>query len=103
MGGYFGARLAQALRAQPALGEVMTQAAVRQLQMRQKFLSRDYAGLLADHAAAPPESVGDETVLLLVLAAASEREGKAWAVWSQELRRRFRDPEVEKWLLTLQK
>ena len=57
----------------------------------------------ASHAAAPPESVGDETVLLLVLAAASEREGKAWAVWSQELRRRFRDPEVEKWLLTLQK
>ena len=99
--GAFDPQLTQLLQAQPALRAAVTAGIVRQLQLRQKFIRRDYAGLLADHAGTAPASLGDETVLLLVLAAASERNPTAWAVWSQELRRRYRDPEVEKWLHSL--
>lgn len=94
-------RLSNYFRQHPAeLGLAVT-GAVKQLALRRQFLEKKYADILRAHAAAEPTGLADETVLLLVLAAASETNATALDSWSQELRRRFPEKEVEQWLQTL--
>jgi hypothetical protein len=81
--------------------EIAGRVAIRQLEIRRQFLQKEYARLLRDHAASNPTSQPDETVLLLTLSAATQTGTSELDRWSQELKRRYPQPEVQQWLETL--
>lgn len=89
------------LRQHPDIQSAAVTGAVRQLDFRQAFLKHDFARLLSQNQATEPMNASDETVLLLVLAAARQADRPAFDQWSQELRRRHPEPEVNRWLKEL--
>jgi hypothetical protein len=96
------ARVAEIMREDTPRRASLVAAVERQLQMRQRFLRGDHAGLIASHVAAVDINLPDETLLLLVLSSSQTRAIPEFERWSRELRRRFPDPSVESWLQTLQ-
>jgi hypothetical protein len=96
------ARVAAILREDSPRRAPLVAAVERQLQVRDRFLRRDHAGLIADHRAAVDINLPDETLLLLVLSSSQERAAAEFERWSRELRRRFPDPTVVSWLQSLQ-
>jgi hypothetical protein len=81
--------------------ELAGRVAIQQLEIRRRFLRKEYAELLRGHAHVTPASQPDETVLLLTLSAATQGDTPALDRWSQELKRRHPQPEVEQWLGSL--
>lgn len=82
----------------PEIKKAALKAAEKQLSLRQKFLEKNYQGILKDYHGQPPLEAADETVLILTLAAAKYQDSPAFSIWSQELERRYPNPEVQAWL-----
>lgn len=89
------------LKSDPESRELAGRVAIRQLEHRRKFLARQYAELLQEHAASDAVAQPDETVLLLTLSAARQLDRPALDRWSQELKRRNPQPEVDQWIKNL--
>lgn len=81
--------------------DLATAATTRQLELRRRFVQRDYRGLLEDHRLADPVNLPNETVLMLFLAAAQEKDLAALDRWSQEVKRRVPTTEVAQWVKTI--
>jgi hypothetical protein len=81
-----------------AAGNVAMASAVKMLEARQQFLQRDYDGLLATHRDSNVTAVTTETALLVFLSATALQDPSEIERWGQEIRRRFPDREVERWL-----
>jgi hypothetical protein len=92
------ARLSEYLLNNPQGRKLATAATARQLDLRKRFVERDYRGLLEDHRLADPVSLPNETVLFLFLAAAHEKDATALDRWSQEVKRRVPTAEVQEWV-----
>jgi hypothetical protein len=92
--------LEQVLTANPDLLEEAVAGLASLQEDRRLFLREDYRSLLERHAGGDLPVI-DETLLLLVLAAAEEQDATSWGRWSQELSARFPQPEVTAWLQTL--
>ena len=92
---------AKLLQTSPESRELAGKVAIQQLEVRRQFLQKQYPQLLRDHEEAHPPTLPDETVLLLTLSAAKLTNTPALDRWSQELRRRYPQPEVQSWLATL--
>lgn len=89
------------VRNSPEVRKLVAKAALRQLEVRKQFVERRYADLLRKFSDQQPTSLPDETVLLLTLSAAQQKNTTALDLWSGELRRRNPHPEVEAWVRTL--
>jgi len=94
-------RVPEILRGDSPVRQPLLAAVDRQLQLRERFLRRDYAGLIATHHAMDARQLPDETLLLLVLSSARQSATPDFERWSSELRRRFPDRSVATWLQTL--
>lgn len=81
--------------------ELAGRVAIRQLELRRKFLAHQYGALLQEHATSDVVAQPDETVLLLTLCAARRSDQPALDRWSQELKRRNPQPEVNQWIQNL--
>lgn len=71
------------------------------LEDRALFVQEKFSELVARHEKSIETEQIDESVLLLVLAAAAVPDQTAFDRWSQELRRRFPQPEVAEWIESL--
>lgn len=89
------------LKSDPESRELAGRVAIHQLELRRKFLAREYGELLKDYAASDAVAQPDETVLLLTLSAARQLDRPALDRWSQELKRRNPQPEVDQWIKNL--
>lgn len=94
-------RLAPLLQGTPESRALAGQVAIQHLEIRRQFLQKHYAQLLGQHTHADPAAQADETVLLLTLSAARQADARALDRWSQEIKRRFPEPEVEQWIKNL--
>lgn len=92
------AQLLAAMHSTPDLRNAAIAGAEQQLAARQKFAQKKYREMLAEYRERAPESLPDETVLMLVLGSAQEKDSAAFSPWSQELTRRYPTPEVQKWI-----
>lgn len=90
--------LAAALKSDPALAAAATEAASRQLALRQAFASNRFAEVVAKIRDADPSKAPDETVLLAFLSAARVGEKPLADRWAQELHRRKPTAETAKWI-----
>lgn len=99
--GQLQSRVAEIMRQDSPVRAPLIAAVERQLQMRERFLRRDYAGLIATYRPTDARNLPDETLLLLVLSSAQQSATAEFERWSGELRRRFPDRSVASWLQTL--
>jgi hypothetical protein len=90
--------LLEYLKRDSAARDIAISAATNQLQFRQRFARGEHQALLAEHKLSHPVNMPEETVLLLTLAAASERSALDLDRWSHELKRRNPSPEVASWI-----
>jgi hypothetical protein len=95
------ARVSTILRTDSPERALVVAAVSRQVELRNRFLQRDYKGLIGAYRPAAEISLPDETLLLLVLSAAHENSAVEFARWSRELRRRFPEPSTAAWLHSL--
>ena len=94
----FKKQLRRLLQDENPAGNVAMASAAKMLEARQQFLERDYDGLLATHRDSNVTAVTTETALLVFLSATARQDESEIERWGQELRRRFPDREVERWL-----
>jgi hypothetical protein len=90
--------LLEYLKRDSAARDIAISAATNQLQFRQRFARGEHQALLTEHKLSHPVNLPEETVLLLTLAAAGERNALDLDRWSQELKRRNPSPEVASWI-----
>ncbi len=95
------AQLVRQIETDPNTRAAAITSAKQQLSIRQQFLEKKYRELLDQHRDRPAVDLPDETVLMLVLSAAQLREVAALNLWSQEMKRRYPTPDVEKWIREL--
>jgi hypothetical protein len=81
-----------------AAGDIAMASAKRMLEARQQFLQRDYAGLVARYRDSNVTAVTTETTLLVFLSATALQNASEIERWGQEIKRRFPDRKVERWL-----
>lgn len=96
-----GPELQEFLSTNPAAQTIAEETLISLLEDRRLFLEDKFPDFLAKHRESKPTELIDETVILLVLAAASEPQNPDFFRWSQELERRFPQPEVATWLESL--
>lgn len=89
------------LQGDPESTEIAGRVAIHQIEIRRKFIEKRYGQLLREHADADAARQPDETVLLLTLSAAQQADSLALDRWSQEIKRRYPQPEVEQWIRNL--
>lgn len=94
-------RLSERIRNDEDTRKLVAQAAIKQLEIRRRFVREEFAELLKAHAKEDATQLSQETVLLLTLAAAREKNTTAFDLWSGELRRRNPQPEIETWIKSL--
>ncbi len=96
-----GPKLVRLVQENPEIRALAEKSLISLLEDRRLFLEDKHAELLARHEKTPPGEVIDETAILLVLSASALPDQPAFARWSEELRRRFPQPEVAQWLDSL--
>ena len=94
----FKSNLCNLLKGDADSRELAGRIAIHQLEIRRQFLAKQYRQLLREHATADAAGQPDETVLLLTLSAARQADTPALDRWSQEIKRRYPQPEVEQWI-----
>lgn len=94
-------RLSERIRNDEETRKLVARAAIKQLEIRRRFVREEFAELLKAHAKEDATQLSQETVLLLTLAAAREKNTTAFDLWSGELRRRNPQPEIETWIKSL--
>lgn len=92
------AALTEALASNPSLAAAATEAASRQLALRQAFASNRFAEVVEKVRDRDPSEASDETVLLAFLSAAKVGERPLADLWAQELRRRRPTAETAQWI-----
>lgn len=92
------AQFLRRMNSSQAVRDAVRAGALRQIALRKTFVLKKYRELLDEYRDMPPIQLPDESILLLTLSAAQEKDASAWPVWSGELLRRFPTPEVKKWL-----
>ncbi|MFK7851150.1 MAG: hypothetical protein AB8D78_09250 [Akkermansiaceae bacterium] len=97
------AALAEALKSNPAFAAAATEAASRQLALRQAFASNRFAEVVEKIRDIDPSVASDETVLLAFLSAAKVGDRPLTDRWAQELRRRKPTAETAKWIAEIRK
>lgn len=96
-----GPQLKDFLASNPEVRAVADEVLISLLEDRKLFMEEKYADFLAKHRSSETGGLIDETVILLVLAAAADPQGEDFSRWAQELSRRFPQPEVTAWLESL--
>jgi Tfp pilus assembly protein PilF len=91
-------RLRQLLAENPAAREVAIAAATEQLRVRRLFLERQYVTLVREHRASDPTNLTDASLVILMLSASRAGESDMSDLWAQELRRRYPQPDVVRWI-----
>jgi hypothetical protein len=91
-------RLREGLRGNGAAAGVAAESARLILELRRRFLARDYRGVLALYPDSAPSSLSTETILLTYLSSMALGDHEAGEPWALELRRRHPEPEVLDWL-----
>jgi hypothetical protein len=94
-------RFSNRIREDEETRKLVAEGAIRQLSVRRQFVEQKFADLLKAHAGKVASQLSEETVLLLTLAAAREKNATAFELWSGELRRRKPQAEVETWIRSL--
>lgn len=97
------AALAAALKSNPELAAAATEAASRQLALRQAFASNRFAEIVGKIREVDPSGASDETVLLAFLSASQVGEKPLADRWAQELHRRKPTAETAKWIAEIRK
>ena len=94
----FKKRLRRALEANGAASEMALASAQAMLGARKAFLEKRYDELIMKHRGSNPTAVTTETALLVFLSATALKNVYEIERWGQELKRRYPDREVERWL-----
>ena len=94
----FKKRLRWALEANGAASEMALASAHAMLGARKAFLEKRYDELILKHSDSNPTAVTTETALLVFLSATALKNVYEIERWGQELKRRYPDREVERWL-----
>lgn len=97
------AALAATLKSNPELAAAATEAASRQLALRQAFASNRFAEVVEKIRTMDPSAASDETVMLAFLAASQVGEKPLADRWAQELNRRKPTTETAKWIAEIRK
>lgn len=97
------AALAAALKSNPELAAAATEAASRQLALRQAFASNRFSEVVEKIRDAELSDATDETVMLAFLAASKVGEKPLADRWAQELHRRKPTPETAQWIAEIRK
>jgi hypothetical protein len=92
------AALAEALKSNPEFAAAATEAASRQLALRQAFASNRFTEVVEKIRDADPSIASDETVLLAFLSASKVGDRPLTDRWAQELHRRKPTAETAKWI-----
>jgi hypothetical protein len=95
-------RLRDGLREDGPAARVAAESARLILEMRRRYLARDYRGVLDIYPATAPTSLSTETVLLAYLSSVALGDREAGEPWALELRRRHPEPEVLDWLARME-
>ena len=91
------------LKSNPKLAAAATEAASRQLALRQAFASNHFAEVVEKTRDTDPSTASDETILLAFLAASQTGEKPLADRWAQELQRRKPTAETAKWIAEIRK
>jgi hypothetical protein len=94
----FKKRLKRVLDAKGAASDMAFASAKAMLTSRKTFLEKRYDELLIKHRSANPTAVTTETALLVFLSATALQNAAEIERWGQELKRRYPDREVERWV-----
>jgi hypothetical protein len=94
----FKRHLREEIEAQTPAGKIAVESAKQLIEDRQRFIAREYAGLLDSHRASEPPKLPTESVLLLFLASVALDNAIEMDRWGQELKRRHGDAEVDDWV-----
>ncbi len=94
----FKKRLKRVLDTKGAASDMAFASAKAMLASRKTFLERRYDELLIKHRSANPTAVTTETALLVFLSATALENAAEIERWGQELKRRYPDREVERWV-----
>lgn len=97
------AALAAALKSNPELAAAATEAASRQLALRQAFASNRFADVVEKIREVDPSGASDETVMLAFLSASQVGDKPLADRWAQELHRRKPTAETAKWIAEIRK
>lgn len=84
----------------PAAASAAAKAVASLLDDRKMFLEEKFCELVEKHRISKPESLIDESVILLTIASAAA-DKEAFGRWSRELQRRFPQDEVTAWIKSL--
>ena len=95
--------LTAALKSNPELAKASTEAASRQLALRQAFASNRFAEVVGKIRDVDPSVASDETVMLAFLAASQVGDKPLADRWAQELHRRKPTAETAKWIAEIRK
>ena len=97
------ATLAATLKSNPKLAAAATEAASRQLALRQAFTSNRFAEVVEKTRNTDPSTTSDETILLSFLAASKTGDKPLADRWAEELQRRKPTAETAKWIAEIRK
>lgn len=95
------ARVAEFFNANPEAVAIAEETVRSLSEDRRLFAEEKFPDLVAKHAEGKPDALIDETVILLTIASSATGDKEAFGRWSQELSRRFPQPEVTSWIESL--